>query len=108
MMPAQADQLDGEPEHHQRRRDLEPALELGVAHGFSLGHFGSASTCATSCTVAWQPPATHDLRLARMSVSSLLCGTASTNERAPSWQCRHSRLSYGLYSASVFGMVPRY
>ena len=49
----------------------------------------------TLCTTWWQPLDRHDILFALTAGSSsgsTVCTAPSSNERAPSWQCRHSRL----------------
>src|SRR5712692_10571271 len=52
----------------------------------------------TSWTTAWQPLETQDTLFALTAGSksgSAACTAPSSKERAPAWQCKHSRLLYG-------------
>src|SRR4051812_4962373 len=105
MVPPETDRFDDQAHQHQPRRSAQPSLDLELGHFCSFlatssaDHIGSELSWSTVWTLPWQSLERHDRRLSKMASrrpGSLLWVMASINERDALWQCRHSRLLYGV------------
>src|SRR4030095_11367963 len=97
--PKQAKCFHHESENEDHSGDLKISLE-GIAAQHQLLPFQNLASLnlRTLCTTSWQPVETQDVLFARSAGSrsgSAVCTAPSSKERAPAWQCRHSRLWWG-------------
>jgi len=94
--PKQTDGLHQQADNEQHARKAQSSFE-STYRRFHLAPFQNFTllSCPTLCTTSWQPLETHEILLAFTAGSrsgSAVCTAPSSNDRAPRWQCRHSRL----------------
>src|SRR6266704_2355142 len=72
-----------------------PVKQIWAEHQLPPFQNFASFKLATSCTTPWHPLEMHDVLFAFTAGSksgSAVCTAPSSKERAPRWQCRHSRL----------------
>src|SRR6185295_382592 len=92
MGPGHGESLDGEAETHQKPRELQAARQPGTGpgHGLPSFHIFTPARPWTLWIVSWH--SRQEVAFFASSARTSLCRSLSSNDLAPAWQCRHSRL----------------
>jgi hypothetical protein len=72
-------------------RSIAPLLVLIARHSAGFQNFTSLSW-STLWKMSWQPLVVQEILFDFRSPIIAVCVGLSSNERAPEWQCKHSRL----------------
>jgi len=93
LFPEQADDLNDDAEDQKHTGYAQGSLDLDFFHGYCPGVQNFTLDCSfTLWTVSWQPLEMQDISLLMSWSLIAVCTALLSNDRAPAWQCRHSRL----------------